>query len=112
MSLHFLLEIGTEEIPDWMIQPALGDLRRLFEQFLKDKNIEGHVTDVTATPRRLALEAFGMAERQPDVSEQVMGPPTSAAYKDGKPTGAALGFAKKMGVAVDQLLISHTPKGD
>ena len=28
MSLPFLLEIGTEEIPDWMIPPALENLAR------------------------------------------------------------------------------------
>ena len=26
----FLLEIGVEEIPDWMIQPALKNLRRSY----------------------------------------------------------------------------------
>jgi len=29
-TLPFLLEIGTEEIPDWMIQPALKQLGELF----------------------------------------------------------------------------------
>jgi glycyl-tRNA synthetase beta subunit len=28
---EFLLEIGTEEIPDWMIDGALADLRARFE---------------------------------------------------------------------------------
>ncbi|MBI2819680.1 MAG: glycine--tRNA ligase subunit beta, partial [Acidobacteria bacterium] len=28
-SKEFLLEIGVEEIPAWMIPPALADLRRL-----------------------------------------------------------------------------------
>ena len=32
MSLPFLLEIGTEEIPDWMIPDALENLRLLFEK--------------------------------------------------------------------------------
>ena len=32
MSLPFLLEIGTEEIPDWMIPGALENLRLLFEK--------------------------------------------------------------------------------
>ena len=27
---EFLLEIGAEEIPDWMIEPALADLRTKF----------------------------------------------------------------------------------
>ena len=31
-SLPLLLEIGTEEIPDWMIAGALESLRALFEK--------------------------------------------------------------------------------
>ena len=31
MSLPFLLEIGTEEIPDWMIIPALNNLQDMFQ---------------------------------------------------------------------------------
>ena len=34
MSLPFLLEIGTEEIPDWMIVPALNNLQDMFQIFL------------------------------------------------------------------------------
>src|ERR1700751_3038437 len=30
VSLPFLLEIGTEEIPDWMIVPALNNLQDMF----------------------------------------------------------------------------------
>ena len=29
-ALEFLLEVGTEEIPDWMIEGALGDLEKRF----------------------------------------------------------------------------------
>ena len=39
MSLPFLLEIGTEEIPDWMIPGALENLRALFEEALR-KGVE------------------------------------------------------------------------
>ena len=28
MSERFLIEIGVEEIPDWMIEPALDHLQR------------------------------------------------------------------------------------
>jgi glycyl-tRNA synthetase beta chain len=40
-----------------------------------------------------------------DLDEEVVGPPESAAYKDGKPTRAAEAFAAKVGVAVDALVI-------
>ena len=59
MSLPFLLEIGTEEIPDWMIKSALEDLRA---QFVK-LGIPHETVQVDATPRRLVLRATGLAER-------------------------------------------------
>ena len=34
MSLGFLLEIGVEEVPDWMIEPALENMRQLFTELL------------------------------------------------------------------------------
>lgn len=111
-TLPFLLEIGAEEIPDWMIQPALKNLRELFEGVLAQYSLGGSVAWVDATPRRLALRAEGLAARQADAEEVVMGPPKSAAYKDGKPTGALTGFAKKMGISVDDLRIESTPKGE
>ncbi|MFN3322925.1 MAG: glycine--tRNA ligase subunit beta [Bryobacteraceae bacterium] len=111
MSLPFLLEIGAEEIPDWMIRPALKNLKELFSGVLGQNRLGGKVTRVDATPRRLVLWAEGILERQADVEELVTGPPVAAAFKDGKPTGAATGFAKKMGVTVEDLIVESTPKG-
>jgi glycyl-tRNA synthetase beta chain len=111
-GLPFLLEIGTEEIPDWMIQPALNDLRRLFEVLLKDNGLAAERLTVDGTPRRLVLRAEGLPVCQPDTIELVTGPPKAAAFKDGQPTGAALGFARKMGVPVDALEIVAGPKGE
>ncbi len=100
-TLPFLLEIGCEEIPDWMIVPALANLRELF-----DGLGIGAASRVDATPRRLVLWADGLLERQADSEELVMGPPKSAG------AGAAGGFAKKMGVSLDQLGNETTPKGE
>ncbi len=111
-TVPFLLEIGTEEIPDWMIVPALGDLERRFRGLLADRRIEAGEVTSDATPRRLVLKAAGISERQPDTEEMVSGPPVSAAYKDGQPTGAALGFARKMGVDVAALEKIETPRGE
>ncbi len=44
--------------------------------------------------------------------EEIKGPPAQAAFKDGKPTPAALGFAKKQGVEIEALQIRPTDKGD
>ena len=94
MSVPFLLEIGTEEIPDWMIEPALADLKQRFETLLAASQLaDGASVRADATPRRLVLRADAIAERQPDTEELVSGPPKAAAFKDGQPTGAAIGFA-------------------
>lgn len=112
MSLPFLLEIGTEEIPDWMIAPALKHLETLFQEALEQNRIGAETVRMDATPRRLTLRAEGLPERQADSEELVSGPPVAAAFKDGQPTGAALGFARKMGVEVADLERQQTPKGE
>jgi len=106
VSLPFLLEIGTEEIPDWMIVPALNNLQDMFQALLDQHVLGGRVTAVDATPRRLVLRAEGLLERQADVEELVLGPPKSAG------SGAAAGFAKKMGTTADQLGTQSTAKGE
>jgi glycyl-tRNA synthetase beta chain len=105
VSLPFLFEIGVEEIPDWMIEDSLGDLREAFEETLSANRLSGAVTAVDATPRRLALQAVGLPENQPGEVREVQGPPLSAG------AGAAQGFAKKMGVALESLGTAETPKG-
>ncbi len=106
MSLPFLLEIGTEEIPDWMIVPALNNLQDMFQALLDQHVLGGKVTAVDATPRRLVLRAEGLLERQADLEELVLGPPKSVG------AGAAAGFAKKMGTTPDQLGTQSTAKGE
>jgi glycyl-tRNA synthetase beta chain len=106
VSLPFLLEIGTEEIPDWMIVPALNNLQDMFQALLDQHALGGKVTSVDATPRRLVLRAENLVERQVDTEEMVPGP-----YKSAGP-GAAAGFAKKWGTTPDQLGTHSTPKGE
>jgi glycyl-tRNA synthetase beta chain len=102
----FLLEIGTEEIPDWMIVDGLAQLRRLVDSALNEHSLGGAVRWGEATPRRLSVFADQLIERQADREELVMGPPKSAG------AGAAAGFAKKMGVAAYALATETTPKGE
>ena len=52
-----------------------------------------------------------VAARQLDLDEEVVGPPETAAYKDGKPTRAAEAFATKLGVSVDALALVDRPAG-
>src|ERR1039457_1169553 len=102
MSLPFLLEIGTEEIPDWMIPGALENLRLLFEKL----EIPHDSIAMDATPRRLVLRAEGLPARQADSEERVMGPAKSA------PAQAVAGFARKQGIKPEDLTSETTPKGE
>lgn len=106
MSLPFLLEIGCEEIPDWMIQPALQNLGELFTATLSQNNLGGNVTATEATPRRLVLRAEGLNASQPNETKATLGPPKSAG------PGAAQGFAKKMGVTLAELEVITSAKGE
>jgi glycyl-tRNA synthetase beta chain len=67
---------------------------------------------VYGTPRRLAVLIKGLPIKQPDRVEEIKGPPAQAAFKDGKPTKAAEGFARKQGVELDKLEIRPTDKGE
>jgi glycyl-tRNA synthetase beta chain len=106
MSLSFLLEIGAEEIPDWMIPGALDDLRSLFEETLARAGVAAQSVHVDATPRRLALRAEGVPERQADSEELITGPPKAA------PAAAVAGFAKKQDIAAEALTLQSTAKGE
>ncbi|MGH9788943.1 MAG: glycine--tRNA ligase subunit beta [Candidatus Acidiferrales bacterium] len=113
MSADFLLEIGCEEIPAWMLPGAQASLKELLEKelaacgLLQDKPVETY-----STPRRLVALCARLAESEPDRTLEAVGPPRSVAFDaGGKPTRAAESFAAKLGVAVKALKIIETPKG-
>ncbi|HET8888811.1 MAG TPA: glycine--tRNA ligase subunit beta [Candidatus Angelobacter sp.] len=108
----FLLEIGTEEIPARMIQEASQELQKRLEELLAKNSLPHQGIKCSETPRRLALIASAIPATQPDVQEQLTGPATKVAYKDGQPTPAAHAFAKKAGVEVTKLQTVTTPKGE
>jgi glycyl-tRNA synthetase beta chain len=103
---EFLLEIGTEEIPHWMIEKAVEHLSVEFQVLLDSNDIEGGNPFYEATPRRLVIMHHGLAERQLDSEVSRTGPPKSAG------NAAAAGFAKKNGVTVEQLEVISTEKGE
>jgi len=109
----FLLEIGCEEIPARMIEAASCELRERLSALLQRERLEpaGAISHLD-TPRRLAVLASGLPASQPDITEQVNGPSTQVAYKDGQPTPAAHAFAKKVGVDIGKLEKVSTPKGE
>lgn len=93
-----LLEIGCEEIPARFMPALLDDLKKKTEEKLKANKIEYSKIETLGTPRRLTLYIEGLFAKQPDTKDEIKGPPTDIAQ-------AVQGFAKKMGVAVNSLII-------
>jgi len=105
MPKSLLLEIGTEELPSSFVDAALAAMPGLVRAKLEALRLGHGTVRALGTPRRLALLVEGVAEKQPDLDEEVIGPPETAAYKDGKPTKAAEAFATKLGIAVEAIQI-------
>ena len=100
----FLVELGTEELPP----KALKSLGEAFlagvEKGLKSAGLDYLQARYYAAPRRLAVLVERLQAQQPDRTLNLDGPPVQAAFdKDGNPTQAALGFAKKCGVDLAEI---------
>ena len=108
----FLLEVGTEELPASFVSSALEQWRSRIPASLTEHFLTSETVELYGTPRRLVALIKGLPDRQPDREEAIKGPAAQAAFKDGKPTKAAEGFARSRGVSVEQLEIRSTDKGD
>ena len=112
MDRELLIEIGCEEIPASWLPGLTTQMARHLEARLKEFRIAlGAPVESFSTPRRLTARIAKVAERQEDLEEVIPGPPIAAAFKDGRPAPAAVGFAKKYGVEVSGLERAETPRG-
>ena len=112
---NLLIELGCEELPP----KALDRIRDAFfngvKSGLEKNNVEFSAEESRAlsTPRRLAMIIGAVASGQPDQKLERRGPALRAAFDDeGKPTGAALGFARSVGREVGELETIKTDKGE
>src|SRR6266702_4615220 len=108
-----LFEIGSEEIPAGMVPAALRQLQEDLAKALDEARLAHGAVRALGTPRRLAVVAEAVAAKQSDARTEALGPSVQAAFDaEGKPTQAALGFARSQGVAVEALERAQTPKGE
>src|SRR5688500_3392567 len=113
MDRELLIEIGCEEIPASWLPGLTRQIAAHVDARLKEFRLTpASPAEGYSTPRRLTARVAKLAERQTDFEELVTGPRVRAAYqKDGTPTPAATGFARKYNVDVSALEKSQTPKG-
>ncbi|HSN14848.1 MAG TPA: glycine--tRNA ligase subunit beta [Anaeromyxobacteraceae bacterium] len=108
-----ILEIGAEEIPAGFVPPALEQLRNDLTKALGEARLAHGEVVALGSPRRLFVCAKGVAAKASDARTEALGPPVAHAFDaEGKPTQAAIGFAKSQGVEVSALERAQTPKGE
>jgi len=109
----FLLETRTEEIPAAALPGARHQIAELFGARLAEAGFSDLPIKPLSTSRRLAVVIDDLAARQPDRAVDLTGPPVSAAFAaDGSPTPAGEGFARKVGLSLDEVGRVKTPKGE
>jgi glycyl-tRNA synthetase beta chain len=110
-TTEYFLEVGCEEIPARAMAPVLDELRGKVRAFLGENKLEFGSVETLGSARRLVVRVTGLAKHQNTGKVTTLGPPESVAYKDGRPTRALEGFAKKSGVALDDLSMIDTGRG-
>src|SRR5262245_1993587 len=108
----FVLEIGSEELPAADLTAAIVQLRTAVPALLTELRLDYDSIEVQGTPRRLMVFVSLLASRQTDLETVVKGPPANRAFDaDGRPTQAALGFARSRGVPVTELRVVEDKGG-
>ncbi len=107
----FLLEIGTEELPADFARLALPQLEGLVLNDFARLRLSHGACFCGTSPRRISLLVENMADSAEDLEELRKGPSAEQAFKDAKPTRAAIGFAKSLGLVAEDLEIKDTDKG-
>ncbi len=99
----FVLEVGVEELPPFEIASIEKQLRDKFVEILEEEKFEFSGVRTYSTPRRIAIFIESLSERGRDVEREEIGPPLEVARKEGQWTRAAEGFARRLGISVDEL---------
>jgi len=102
MTKPLLIEIAVEELPAIPFLQELKNIKTKWNAILKQNDLACEF-DFFYTPRRLVFWHREFKVAQDDKTIEQFGAPVKIAFKDGKATGAALGFAKKCGVSVENL---------
>jgi len=99
-----VVELGVEEIPSEYLPGLIADLRQLTLRALAEERLDAIDLEADGTPRRLVVWGR-IPDQQAPRRQEVLGPPVAVAYgTDGAPTPAAEGFARRVGVAVAELV--------
>lgn len=109
----FLLEIGTEDLPARFLPLAIRQMEENTARILQELHVPFSSIRTYGTPRRLTVIVRGLPARQEYRVREVFGPARTVAFDEsGRPTKAATGFARSLGVEVESLVIKRKDKGE
>jgi glycyl-tRNA synthetase beta chain len=101
MTKPLLIEIGVEELPAIPLLKIVKNIEKSWKDILTEYRLVSEF-EFVYTPRRLVIKQ-NIATKQEDSTTEFFGPPMVAAKRDGEVTKAGEGFARKCGVAFDEL---------
>ena len=108
MSQTVLLEIGLEEMPAKYVRSSSIQLKEKMAAFLEANRIGFDAIEMYATPRRLAVIASGVSDKQADLAEVIKGPAKKIALQaDGTWSKAALGFVRGQGLTPEDIFFDE-----
>jgi glycyl-tRNA synthetase beta chain len=106
MANTLLVEVLTEELPPRSLHALSEAFAEKVSRGLAQARLhEGGSLRIFATPRRMGFSISDVLPRAPDRETEVTGPSAKA------PAQAIAGFARKHGLAPDQLVERDSPKG-
>ena len=108
----YLLEIGTEELPANFSHSVIDQIYSYIDYEFDKKLIKYKNVICTSTPRRIILFLDGLVDQADDNVVTRKGPKASAAFLNGVPTNAAIGFANSLGIDIEDLEIRKSDKGE
>ena len=104
MGKDLILEIGTEELPPSCIREGAASFKTLLEKNIASNRIDFGKISVFHSPRRITVYIKDLSLMQKSEEKVVTGPPKNISIgPDGKPNQAASGFAKSLGLRVEDL---------
>ncbi len=96
----FLLEIGSEELPDSFVPIGCRNLEKGIERLFSEHGLSFEKISVYGTPRRLAVLVKDLVEGTEDKKIEKRGPPVSTAFDtQGQLTAQGAGFLKALNLA-------------
>lgn len=107
----FLLEVGSEELPDSFVPIGMRNLENAIERLLKQHHLPYQTIETYGTPRRLAVIVRGLRGGTLPQKAERKGPALQAAFEsDGNPTKAGGGFFRALDLT--PLTLEQVQKGE